>query len=155
MDAGPELGRGGERLRGELAALAGPAAGEAGPRLLKPNRTKFVTAAGEELVTRKPHVFEGDLHDAELRGRTRHFRRLFDDRGRLAAGLAALAPHLRLVPGEEGVAIKVRVGAGRARVRLRLTRCCPLCSRCNSTRGMAVAFPCTTTTLPGRTAGSS
>ena len=47
--------------------------------LVQPNRTHFANHAGERYLFSKPHVFEADMHDANVRRRVPALARFFED----------------------------------------------------------------------------
>ena len=46
--------------------------------LVRPNRTHFANHQGERYLFSKPHVFEADMHDANVRGRVPALARFFE-----------------------------------------------------------------------------
>lgn len=59
-------------LRDEIAWLSSVG-------LLIPNRTHFANHAGERYLFSKPHVFEADMHDGDIRRRVPLLARFFED----------------------------------------------------------------------------
>jgi len=59
-------------LRDEIAWLSSVG-------LLTPNRTHFANHAGERYLFSKPHVFEADMHDCDVRRRVPLLKRFFED----------------------------------------------------------------------------
>ena len=77
--------------------------------LVRPNRTHFANHEGERYLFSKPHVFEADMHDANVRGRVPALARFFEaaasalpDAFAEAAARAARAMGARTETGDAG-----------------------------------------------------
>ena len=93
-----------EEYRDEIRGLV--AAG-----LMLPNKTQFGLPNGEVIVSRKPNIYEADLHDADLRARTPELGKLFDSDD-LVDGLNSAMPDLHLTRGTGGKTIKLQHNTG-------------------------------------------
>ena len=96
-----------EEYRDEIRGLV--AAG-----LMLPNKTQFGLPNGEVIVSRKPNIYEADLHDADLRARTPELGKLFDSDD-LVDGLNSAMPDLHLTRGTGGKTIKLQHNTGNGR----------------------------------------
>ena len=80
-------------------------------KLMKPNQTQFGLGNGETLVVRKPHIFEVDLHDDEVRAKVPSLDQLFQEEA-LVEVLNEKDPALCLVKGKSGKTIKLQYNCG-------------------------------------------
>jgi hypothetical protein len=79
--------------------------------LLSPNETQFSVPGGGVVRFRKPHIFEGDMHDDRLRALVPELNALFHQEA-LVTALSEKLPELYLKHGTAARTLKVQYNSG-------------------------------------------